>query len=112
MHLELRDLWSPDLYPTDGLPDDLTRFDVLVTAGIAEPEAPADHTQTFYLTVCSPDVLAERAPGSFVTETLVLDRFEWAAVRTRLENLLRHTEGSQTWAEAISELSGYLRYGN
>lgn len=109
MRLEVYGLWSPDLDPPlegEGRPPDLTDFRVFVQVSINESGREGSEVFGFY--VSSPSALARVEPGTFVTHTLVLDRFSWEAIRARLDKLLMHTESASTWDEVIHKLSGAL----
>ena len=106
-------MWSPDLDPVDegeGRPPDLADFHIYVQAAIEEVGQPGH--EVFGFTVCSPSELARTEPGTFVTATLVLERFSWEAVRERLDKLLMHTRSAETWSEVIERLSGVLSYSD
>ena len=113
MKLRVYGMWSPDLDPVDegeGLPPDLVDFRVFVQVSIEEVGQPG--TETFGFTVCSPSEIARTESGTFVTATLVLDRFSWEAIRARVDKLLMHTGSATTWAEVIRRLSGAISYSD
>jgi len=105
LKLEIQSLWSPD--PDPGA---LTSFRIPVQVAIAEQGRPGH--EVFSFTVSSFDQLAVTEHGSFVAHLLVLRRFSWHEVRTRIQKLLRHTESSQSWPDAIRVLAGYLRHND
>ena len=109
MRLEVYSLWSPDLAPPlegEGRPPDLTDFRVFVQASIYEVGREGGEVFGFY--VCSPSALARVEPGTFVTHTLVLERFSWGAIRARLDKLLMHAGSASTWEDVARKLSGAL----
>jgi len=108
MRLEVRHLWSPDFDPTEGGPPDRTDFGVLIQAEVGEVGEVGG--EVFGFTVCSPSRLAQAEPGMFITDTLVLDRFDWEVIRTRLDKLLMHAQSCNTWDEVIGRLAGMLRH--
>ena len=107
MRLRTKYLWSPDLSPTDGLPTAVTAFNILVQVEIED--VASGGSELFMVTVCSPTVLGRADSGGFVTNTLVLDRFSWEAVRSRLETVLLHADSAKTWDEVIKSLAGLLK---
>lgn len=111
MRLELRSLHSPDLERAleEGTVD-MSDFDILVFVGLAESGEPDE--VLFYLRVCSASALADTESGRFLSHTLVLDRFDWQAIRTRIEKLLRHTTPCSDWNAVIANLAPNLRYAN
>ena len=113
MRLRVYGMWSPDLQPPlegEGLPPDLTDFDVFVQVSVEEVGKPG--SEVFAFTVCSPSALTRIESGTFVTHTLVLERFSWEAIRSRLDKLLMHADSAATWGEAIERLSGELAYSD
>ncbi|MEO0559350.1 MAG: Imm8 family immunity protein [Bacteroidota bacterium] len=96
MRLRISNLYSLD---PDETPMDLTHFGVEVYVVIEEIGQPG--AATFRLSVCSPSALAEEVSGTFVSHTLVLDRFSWEAIQERIEKLLMHADSLQTWDEVI-----------
>lgn len=109
MQLEIQTLWSADVHPpSTGTPPELDHFRVGVQVSLGEPNARG--AEVFSFEVCSPSALAETRPGAFVSTTLVLARFEWAAIHERLTKLLHHCGGCDTWADTISRLSPFLRH--
>ena len=110
MKLEIQSLFSPDLDPTDGQPADPADFQVLVSVALGEVGT-AGH-EVFYFTVSSPCRLATTECGSFVLNTLVLETFDWTAIRNRLQKLLAHCASAESWDAVISRVSGFLRYAD
>ena len=111
MNLEVRDLWSPDVTPpSEGLPADVADFSVLVQVAIGAVGEVG--REVFSMTICSQSALAKTAPGTFLTHTLVLDRFDWSRVRSRIEKLLRQCDGCHDWAQVMDRLSGFLLYND
>ena len=106
MQLEVQTAWSVDLNPPDGgIPED---FEVAVQLSIGE----VDHGsgEVFSLVVCSASALCRVESGRFVTATLVLERFDWEAVRARVGKLLRHCDPCQSWDEVVVALSPFMRH--
>ena len=111
MKLVVDSLWSPDLTPpSTRVPANATSFRALVQVAVVERGAPG--REVFGLTALSPDQLAAAEPGSFISHTLVLQRFSWEEIRTRVEKLLRHTESCSSWSDAIRTLAGYLSHSD
>ena len=110
MKIKIDNMWSPDLNPTDGVPDDLASFEIGITVSLSEIEEPG--SEVFYLTVCDSKTLCEIENGRFVSHTLVLEQFSWDDIKYRIEKLLRHTESAKNWDEVILALSGCLRYSD
>ena len=111
MKLVVQTLWSPDLTPpSTGVPVDLTSFSVFMQVAVAERGAPGH--EVFGFTVSSVDQMARTAPGSFISHTLLLQRFSWEEVRTRVEKILRHSESCSSWSDAIRVLAGYLKHSD
>jgi|SRR5215218_3573186 len=109
MQLRVQGLWSPDLsLPSEGevRPDDLGDFHVFMQ--VALEEVGKDGAEVFGFFVASPSALSRAEVGSFISHTLVLESFSWAAVRARLEKLLMHTHSATTWPEVTERLSGIL----
>ena len=109
MNLEVRHIWSPDLKPpSDGLPADTAHFSVFAQVAIGAIGQPGH--EVFSLTICSPSALAEATSDTFLTHTLVLDRFDWSRVRSPIDKLLLQCGGCRDWARVVQNLSGFLRY--
>ena len=66
--------------------------------------------EVFSLVVCSASALCRVESGRFVTATLVLDRFDWEALRARVRKLLRHCGLCQSWDEVVVALSPFMRH--
>jgi hypothetical protein len=69
-------------------------------------------SEVFSLTVSSPSALSQAPSGTFVTSTLVLDRFDWLTLRRRVEKLLAQCGDCRDWSEVIQRLSGFLRHND
>ena len=111
MRLQVQDLWSPDLDPpSTGEPEDNLDFDIQAQVALGMVDQVG--REVFSLRVCSPTALARTEAGTFVTNTLVVEQFSWAALRGRLEKLLAQCNGSRDWDEAIRRLSGCLRHND
>jgi len=88
MQLEVQTAWSVDLNPPDGgVPEDPEDFEVPVQLSIGEVGRGGG--EVFSFVVRSASVLSRVEPGTFVTATLVLQRFDWEAVRARVGKRLR-----------------------
>jgi hypothetical protein len=111
MKIEIQTIWSPDLNPpSEGLPDDLEDFDLLMQVSLGEAGKPGG--EVFSFSVSSPSALAKIEPNRFVGHTLVLDYFRWESIKYRLEKLFTHTESCASWIEVINRLAGYLKYSD
>jgi len=100
MQLEVQSAWSVDLNPPDGgMPEDLEDFEVSVQLSIGEVGHGGG--EVFSLVVCSASALCRVESGGFVTATLVLERFDWEAVRARVGKLLRNCDPCQSWDEVV-----------
>ena len=108
MKLVIEDLWSPDVNPpSSGDPADLVSFEVLVQVALSEEGAPG--REVFSFTVASPDRRSRTEPGTFVSHMLVLDKFSWGDIRSRVEKVLRHTQSCASWHEVLLALAGCIR---
>lgn len=111
MKLEIQKIWSPDLNPpSEGFPDDLEDFDLLMQVSLGEPGKPGG--EVFSFNVSSPSALAQIESNHFICNTLVLDHFDWASIEKRLEKLLMHVSSCANWNEVIKNLSGCLKYSD
>lgn len=111
MKLEIQTIWSPDLNPpSEGLPDDLEDFDILMQVSVSEAGKPGG--EVFSFNVTSPSSLAQIVSNRFISHTLVLDYFDWESIQKRLAKLLKHTASCRNWSEVIKSLSGYLKYSD
>ena len=87
MNLQIQDMWSPDLHPpSTGNPTDPLDFEVFVQ--VVLHVASEAGREVFSFRVCSPSALARAESGTFITDTLVLERFDWLAIKRRLAKLL------------------------
>lgn len=111
MKLEIKTIWSPDLNPpSEGLPDDVEDFDILMQVSLGEIGKPGE--EVFNFSVISPFALSKLESNRFISHTFVLDSFEWSVIRKSLEKLLMHTAACKNWNEAIKSLSDYLKYSD
>ncbi|MGP3789324.1 Imm8 family immunity protein [Pseudomonas sp. B392_1p] len=111
MKYAVQSLWSPDLDPpSEGYPPDLEDFAVFVQVAISK-SGEAGH-EVFGFSVCSASALARADAGMFVGHTLVLARFDWAAIRARVEKLLLHVQSCTEWECVIKQLAGTLEYSD
>ncbi len=105
----MQTIWSTDLDPpSEGLPDDLEDFDILMHVSLGEKGMLGG--EVFIFNVTSPSMLLEIESNQFISHTLVLGLFNWESIKKRLEKLLRHATSCKNWDEAIKSLSGYLQY--
>lgn len=100
-------LRSPDL-TENGYPEDPFDFEVFFQVWLTEKGKPG--AEVFGFVVVSPSRLAKYESGRFIVNTLVLEEFDWADIRTRLEKILAHTASAEDWEEVIDRLKGYLSY--
>lgn len=111
MRLEIRDIWSPDLSPpSSGLPSDILDFEVFIQISISEVGQSGN--EVFNCTVCSASALANIESGKFICHTLVLDEFDWATLKSRIEKLLLHTTSCKDWDCVIKKLYSYIQYAD
>lgn len=111
MKMIVQALWSPDLNPpSKGLPADTNDFDVLLEISIGELDR--EGSEVFGCRVCSASKLATAESGEFICHTLVLSKYDWKLVASRIEKLLLHTSSCDNWSSAIKTLSPYLRHSD
>ena len=111
MNLELQTIWSPDVNPpSSGLPGDIFNFDIFVQMSVGEVGISGG--EVFECRVCSATALATAESGQFISHTLVLDRFEWSAVESRINNLLRHAGSCKDWNCVIKSLYPCVKYSD
>ena len=111
MKLEIQTIWSPDLSPpSEGLPDDLEDFDILMQVSLAEAGKPGG--EVFSFNVSSPSALVRLESNRFISHTPVLESFNWKSIKNRIEKLLSHTASCRDWNEVIKNLSGYLKHSD
>lgn len=109
MKLQVQSLWSTDLnlpqgISSEGCPD----FKVGIQVSIGERAKPG--SEMFSLVVCSPSMLPQIASGCFLTNTLVLESFDWQAILERIEMELVRCDSCQNWTTAIHKLSGLMQH--
>jgi hypothetical protein len=111
MRLYIQTIWSPDLNPpSEGLPDDVEDFDILIQVLLGESGKPGG--EVFSFSVTSPVALSKTESSRFISHTLVLDSFNWESIQKHLEKLLMHTASCKNWNEVIKRLSEYLKYSD
>ena len=111
MKLEVKAIWSPDLNPpSEGLPADKNDFDVFLQIRITE--AGGKGSEVFGCSVCSASRLAKTESGEFICRTLVLSKFDWNVVVSRIEKLLVHTASCESWSSVITTLNPFLEYSD
>ena len=102
-------MWSPDVDPpSTGHPVDPDDFSVFLQLRLGVPGERGG--EVFSLQVRSPNAMQRVGSGSFVSNTLVLDHFDWSAIRARIEKVLDLARGSRDWSEVIQRLSGFLKH--
>lgn len=107
MRFEILSMWSPDLPdPSTGSPDDPRDFSVFVQFNLGEVGKPG--CETFSMMVCSANQVLP-VYGGFVVQTLVLDVFDWTAIRDRVHRVLRYVESAEDWGDVIYRLSPFMR---
>lgn len=111
MKRAVQGLWSPDLDPpSDGVPPDIEDFALFVQVAVGKG-GEAGH-EVFGFSVCSPTALARVEAGMFISHALVLKRFDWGAIRARVEKLLMHVQSCEEWECVIKRLAGTLEYAD
>jgi hypothetical protein len=111
MRLAIRMMWSPDLNPpSSGQPEKPDSFWILMQVAVGE--IGAEGHEVFGFDVVSPAASARADVGSFVSQTLVLSRFDWDVVRARVEEVLAQCDTCVSWQDAIRRLSPTLRYAD
>lgn len=111
MNLEIQTIWSPDLDPpSGGLPKDTFDFDVFVQVSIGE--AGKAGGELFNCRICSASALVNAEPGRFISHTLVLDKFDWSAIRKRMDKLLLHASSCKDWDSVITQLYPCLQHAD
>ena len=111
MKLEIQTIWSADLNPpSEGLPEYLEDFDILMQVSLGEAGKPGG--EVFSFNVSSPSALAQIESNRFISHTFVLDYFDWKSIKKRIEKLLMLTASCKNWNEVIKSLSGYLKYSD
>jgi Immunity protein 8 len=111
MKLEIQTIWSPDLDPpSGGTPEDNENFDIWVQVSLGEIGKPG--SEVFGLSVTSPEALASKKQERFLSHVLVLNCFSWEIIRKKIEKLLSHTQGCDSWEDVIITLTGLLDYSD
>jgi hypothetical protein len=109
MKLQVQSLWSTDLNLPQGDGSDVGRdFKVSVQVSVGEPSKPGG--VMFSVVVCSPSMLPQHESGCFVSNTLVLESFDWQAILFRIETELLRCDSCSDWAAAIHKLSGRMQH--
>ena len=104
-------MWSPDLEPpAEGLPADKMDFDVLVQ--MSTGEAGKVGGEVFDCRVCSVSALNKSEPGEFTSSTLVLEKFDWADIKTRINKLILHASSCAHWKWVIKQLYPCIQYSD
>lgn len=111
MKLTVQKLWSPDLDPpSEGFPDDIENFDVLMQVSLGEKEKLG--SEVFSFSVTSASALSRVEANRFVSHVLVMDYFDWTQIHKCINKLLLHTESCKNWHDVIKKLSGCLKYSD
>ena len=109
MNIELLGISSDQLKPSDsGYPEDYDNFDVLIELDLCFEKHQADSV-FFEFYVTSPQALSCRQVNFFSPPTLVLEEFDWGVIKNRVSKLLVHANGSKSWTEVATKLSGQIR---
>ena len=109
MNIELLRISSDQLEPsTSGYPSDWEEFDVLMEVDLCFENHQVDSV-FFEFYVASPKAIENRAVNSFMPPTLVLEEFDWNVIKCHVSKLLLHANGSHSWAEVATRLSGQIR---
>jgi hypothetical protein len=100
---------SDQLEPSNsGYPDDLESFDVLIELDLCFENHQADSV-FFEFYVASPKALNSRPINCFSPPTLIIEEFDWSVIKMRVSKLLLHANGSKSWTEVATRLSGQIR---
>lgn len=104
-------MWSPDLNPPEsGLPDDI--FDFTILAQISIGKVAQTGGEVFNLHVCSPSSLVSIESGKFISQTLVLEKYDYIVIRERIDKLLKHTHSCDNWDSVIKTLCLCIWYAD
>ena len=104
MRPELRNLWSSDL--SDGeFPVNPTNAWVGVQAEIGAHGS--EGADTFGLIVATPSALTDGNLPRWGPGILLVESFDWSAVRDALEKILRHCE-AEDWEGIAAKIGRYL----
>ncbi len=107
MKLIISSMWSPDLVePSTGSPENPSSFRLFVQMNLSVEGAKG--AETFSMFVCSPDRVTTTF-GGFVTQTLVMERFDWALVRAAVQRVLRVVDSVDNWDDVLFRLSPFMR---
>jgi hypothetical protein len=107
--LQVQSLWSTDLnLPQAASSDHCSDFKVGIQVSVGEPAKRG--SEMFSLVVCSPSMLPQTESGCFLSNTLVLEFFDWQAILERIEMELMRCDSCQDWTTAIHQLSGVMRH--
>ncbi|MBE0388653.1 hypothetical protein PLUTE_a5230 [Pseudoalteromonas luteoviolacea DSM 6061] len=109
MNIELLGISSDQLEPsTSGYPSDWEEFDVLMELDLCFENHQTDSV-FFEFYVASPKAIENRTINSFMPPTLVLEEFDWNVIKRHISKLLLHANGSNSWAEVVTRLSGQIK---
>jgi hypothetical protein len=109
MNIELLGISSDQLEPSDsGYPEDFENFDILIELDLCFENHQADSV-FFEFYVASPSALSCRPINCFSPPTLILEEFDWNVIKNRISKLLVHANGSKSWTEVATKLSGQIR---
>jgi hypothetical protein len=109
MKLQVQSLWSTDLNLPQGNSSGVcSDFKVSVQVAVGEPSKAGG--VMFSLVVCSPSMLPHAESGCFVSNTLILESFDWQAILHRIETELLRCDSCPDWAAAIHKLSGRMQH--
>ncbi len=106
MHLQIEELWSPDLNPpSSGLPPDVRSFSVFIQVALSEKAQ--EGTEVFGFFVCSP---GHSAPGC--QPCVCLPTFDWLAIKRVVSGLLDQCRSCTTWDQVVEKLAPQLDYAD
>ena len=109
MKLQVQSLWSTDLnLPQVKSSNNCSDFKVGIQVSIGEQAKRG--SEMFSLVVCSPSMLPHAESGCFVSNTLILESFDWQAILHRIETELLRCDSCPDWAAAIHKLSGRMQH--
>ena len=109
MKLQVQSLWSTDLnLPQVKSSNNCSDFKVGIQVSIGEQAKRS--SEMFSLVVCSPSMLPQTESGCFLSNTLVLDSFDWQAILQRIETELMRCDSCQDWTTVIHKLSGIMQH--
>lgn len=107
MKLIISSMWSPDLAePSTGLPENPSSFRLFVQMNLSVEGGKG--AEAFSMFVCSLDRVTTTF-GGFITQTLVMEQFDWTLVRDAVQRVLRVVDSVDNWDDVLFRLGPFLR---